>query len=69
MYNTVSLLVLQSSCWRKERSGCFTLIVFLISFGIKCSASLPYSAAGLSAVWHFRDTLLYVIHRYNHPTN
>ena len=34
----------------KERAGCFTLIVFLMSCDCKCSVALPRGAVGWSAV-------------------
>ena len=44
----VSFLVLQSLCWGgegcEERAGCFALIVFLMSYGFKCSLYLPRGA-------------------------
>ena len=43
----MSILVLQSSWWAKERAGCFALFVFLVSrdFGV----ALPHGAMGLFA--------------------
>ena len=44
-------LVFQSSRGGRERAGCFTLtIVFLLTFGYKCSVPLPNSAMSLSAL-------------------
>ena len=34
----------------EERAGCFTLIIFMLSCDFLCSASLPLSAVGCSAV-------------------
>ena len=34
-----------------ERAGCFTLIVFLVSFDYYCSEALPRLAVGWSAVF------------------
>ena len=34
----------------RDRAGCFTLIVFLMSCGCKCSVALPLGAVGWSAV-------------------
>ena len=44
----VSILVLQSSWWGRERAGCFALFVFLVSSG--CCVNLLRGATGLSAV-------------------
>ena len=44
----MSILVLQSSWWGRERAGCFAQFVFLVS-GDRCRA-LPCGAIGLSAV-------------------
>ena len=35
---------------REERSGCFILIVFLLSYDCKCSVSLPHGVVGYFAV-------------------
>ena len=34
----------------EERAGYFTLTVFLLTFGYKCSVSLPYSGVSWSAL-------------------
>ena len=34
----------------EERAGCFTLTAFLLTFGYKCSVSLPYSGVSWSAL-------------------
>ena len=34
----------------EERSGCFTLTIYLLTFSYKCSVSLPYSAVSWSAL-------------------
>ena len=44
----VSILVLQSSRWGRERDGSFALLVFLVS--PDCYVALPHDATGLSAV-------------------
>ena len=45
-------LGLQSFCFAKEeKTGCFTFIVFLLSFAHKCSVLLPYGAVGQSSVY------------------
>ena len=51
----VPILVLQSSRGRiereREKAGCFTLIVFLLSCDYSCSLALPHDAVGWSAVY------------------
>ena len=42
----VSFLVLG----KRERAGCFTLFVFLVSCECYCSVALPHGAVGWSAV-------------------
>ena len=46
----VSFLVLQSSWWgrERERAGCFTLFVYLMSFDCYCSVAFPNAAVGRS---------------------
>ena len=44
----MSILVLRSSWWGKERAGCFAKFVFLVSHA--CFVAIPLSAMGLSAV-------------------
>ena len=44
----MSILLLQSSRWGKERAGCFTLFVFLVSRD--CYVTHPHDATGLSAI-------------------
>ena len=34
----------------EKRAGCFILTVVLLTFGYKCSVSLPYSAVSWSAL-------------------
>ena len=36
----------------EEKAGCFTLIVFLLSCGCKCSVTLPCSAVSWSVAFH-----------------
>ena len=43
----VSILVLLSSRWGRERAGCVALFVFLVSHD--CCVALPHDATGLSA--------------------
>ena len=45
------VIVLQLSGWRRERAGCFTSIVIMVSFGCLWSVSLPNGVMGWSAVW------------------
>ena len=44
----MSIFVLQSSSWGRERAGCFAEFVFLVSRD--CCVAIPLSAMGLSAV-------------------
>ena len=44
----VSIPVLQSSRWERERAGCFALFVLLVSHD--CCVALLHDATGLSAV-------------------
>ena len=51
MQNFVYFLILQSSRWERESPGCFSFIVFWMSY--RCYRSLPltYGAAGWSVVY------------------
>ena len=50
MFCIMSILVLHSSWWGREKAGCFTCTVFVFLVSCDCCVALPHDDTGLSAV-------------------